>query len=172
MGLAVLELDAPTDIDGVRAQIGAVADAVGRPERGAAMVAELDAKLAAIPRAAGKNPLAAVFQANGVTVGRGSLIDTLIARAGYDNLARRLGIDNYSTLPLEMLIAGQPDLLLIDRNGDAPSLATALLRHPVVDAAFPPQHRMAMPRNLWVCAGPWVADAVATLAAERSAVMP
>ncbi len=58
VGAPVLELGVPADLDGVRAQIRQVAAALGHPERGEAMVAALDARLAAIVPA--KRPLRAL----------------------------------------------------------------------------------------------------------------
>lgn len=172
-GFRVIELAVANDLATVRQQIGTVAEAVGRPERGTALVAAFDARLAAIPPvAAGAiRPVAAVYQANGFTVGTGSLIDTLLTLAGFDNLARRLGIDNYPHLPLESLIAGRPDLLLMDDARKLrPALADAMLRHPALALAFAPERRAVIPQRLWICGGPSVAEAAELLVAARGRI--
>src|SRR5208282_4546026 len=94
LGMKVLEFDPPSSLDMVRRQIRDVAEALGRSERGEAMIADLDGRLAALPQAAakGERPVAAVYQANSVTVGANSLIDAALQVAGVDNLARRLGL--------------------------------------------------------------------------------
>jgi len=111
LGMKVLEFDPPSSLDMVRRQIRDVAEALGRPERSETMIAALDGRLAALPQAApeGERPVATVYQANGMTVGANSLIDAALQAAGFDNLARRLGLENYMYLPLETLIAGRPD---------------------------------------------------------------
>lgn len=174
-GLSVIELDVANDFDTVRAQIRTVADAIGHPERGAAAIAAFDARLDALPKFDGavQRPVAAVYQANGFTVGKGSLIDRLLDRAGFDNMSRRLGIDNYPYLPLESLIAGQPDLLIMDDKPRLrPALADAILRHPALTHAFAPERRATIPQRLWICGGPSVADALALLIEAREALAP
>jgi iron complex transport system substrate-binding protein len=170
LGLPMLELDVPATIEGVEAQIVEVAAAVGAEERGAALVASLERALAALPKPDPRRPrpVAAVFETSGFTVGKDSLIDTLLARAGFDNLAVRLGIDNYPSLPLEALVDAQPDLLIVERRQeDRPSLGGVLLDHPVLKAAFPAEREIAVPQRLWLCGGPAIIDALRLLAAAR-----
>lgn len=169
-GLPVLELDLPRDIDMIRSQIRTVAAALDRTARGEALIAEIDRRIAAIPapEAGAPRPVAAVYQANGFTVAAGSLVDHLMTAAGIDNLATRLGIDNYPFLPLESLVAGRPDILIVD-DPDAlrPSLAQAALRHPVLADLLTPAHRAVVPQRLWTCGDMSAVDALERLAAMR-----
>ncbi|MGE0746020.1 MAG: ABC transporter substrate-binding protein [Rhodospirillales bacterium] len=166
LGYPVLELDVPETVDAVRAQIVLVADALGEAERGAALAAELDRRLAAVPPPAGARPTAAVFRADGFTVGPGSLIDVLLDRAGLDNLSVRMGLGAYTRLPLETLVTGRPDLLIVDRaDGTYPALADDLMRHRALRAVFAETRTVVVPPRLWTCGGPQIADAVAILAA-------
>ncbi len=172
-GFKVLDLDVPTTIEGVRAQIREVADAVGRTEAGAALLADLDRDLAALPPPAPRahRPVAAVYEPRGFTVGKGSLIDTLLDRAGFDNLAARLGIDNYPSLPLEDLVWAQPDLLIVEgRQQERPSLGSVLLDHPILKAGFPSDRQFTMPQKLWLCAAPSIADALKLLTEARQRI--
>jgi iron complex transport system substrate-binding protein len=165
LGMTVIELDPPTSLDMVRAQIREVADGLGRPERGAAMIADLDRRVAEMPVAEGMRPVAAVYQANGMTVGAGSLIDAALRVAGFDNLTRRLGLENYLYLPLETLIAKRPDLLILNNpRAIYPSLAESVLRHPAIAAAIARNRRVVIPQSLWICGGPEIGDAIALLA--------
>ena len=139
LGLKVIDLDPPASLDAVRSQIREVAEALGHPERGAAMIADLDARLVSLPKAApeGTRPVAAVYQANGMTIGAHSLIDAALQAAGFDNLARRLGLENYPYLPLDALVANRPDLLILNTpRAIYPSLAESILRHPAIAAAI------------------------------------
>jgi iron complex transport system substrate-binding protein len=114
-------------------------------------------------------PVAAVYQANGMTVGAGSLIDTALRVAGFDNLARRLGLENYLYLPLETLIAKRPDLLILNNpRAIYPSLAESVLRHPAIAAAIAPNRRVVIPQSLWICGGAEIGDAIALLAQARA----
>ena len=169
-GFHVLDLEVPSTIEGVRTQMLDVADAVGEPQAGAALVAAFDRDLAALPAwpAGAQRPVAAVYETSGFTVGKGSLIDTLLARAGFDNLATRLDIDNYPHLSLEQLIASQPDLLLVESRGDAwPSLGSALLDHPVLKQGFAADRQIPIPQRLWICGGPSIIDALQRLIQAR-----
>jgi len=173
VGFRVLDLDAPTTIEGVRAQLIDLARAMGTPERGLAMAAALDRDLAALPRPSpgARRPVAALLETGGFTVGRGSLIDALLERAGFDNLATRLGIGNYPALPLEELVSAQPDLLIVEaRQDDPPSLGNALLDHRILKAGFPADRQIAVPQRLWLCGGPAIVDALRLLTAARARI--
>jgi iron complex transport system substrate-binding protein len=169
LGMTVIELAPPTSLDEVREQIRQVATALGIPGRGMAMIAVLDRQLAATTSAPEKShPIAAVYQANGMTVGAGSLVDATLQAAGLDNLARRLGLKTYMYLPLETLIANRPDLLVLDTSRAVyPSLAESVLRHPAIAAAFAPDRRVVIPQSLWICGGPEVGQAIALLTRAR-----
>ena len=171
-GFAVRDLDVPNTIEAVQAQIREIAEAVGAPERGEAMVAAIDRDLAALsPVPAGPRPLAAVYQTSGFTVGKGSMIDDLLTRAGFDNLATRLDIDNYPSLPLEELVIGQPDLLIMEGLPEArPSLGGSLLEHPVLAAGFPADRQAVVPQRLWNCGGPSIVDALRILTDARDRI--
>jgi iron complex transport system substrate-binding protein len=164
IGLRVVEFGVPKTLDGVRQQIRDVAAAVGEKARGEA-VAEMDARLARLTARAHNPPLnAIVLRPNGFTVGKGSLVNELLQRAGLVNLATRLGIDNYLQIPLETVALQQADVLIL--NGEsvgAPSLATETLHHPIVAKLGERLEVISMPSRLWTCAGPSVADAVALL---------
>jgi len=173
LGYPVLELDVPETIDAVRAQILEVAEALGEAARGAALAAELDRRLAAVPPAAGARPTAAVFRADGFTVGPGSLIDVLLDRAGLDNMAARRGLGAYTRLPLEDLVLGRPDLLVVDRvDGAYPALADDLMRHRALRTVFAETRTVVVPPRLWTCGGPQIADAAAILAAAARSTDP
>jgi iron complex transport system substrate-binding protein len=169
LGLPIMELAPAASLDDVRNDIREVAAALGQAERGAAVIADLDRQLAAGASApAQTRPVAAVYEANGMTVGAGSLIDAALAAAGFDNLARRLGLKDYMYLPLETLIAGRPDLLVLNtRRAIYPALAESILRHPAIAAAVAPERRMVVPQSLWICGGPEIAQAVTLLREAR-----
>jgi iron complex transport system substrate-binding protein len=169
LGMPVLEIGVPRDIDGIRAQIRQVAAALGQAERGEAMIAAMDARLAAI-RAPDSPPLAVVLRPNGFTAGRGSLVDEILRRAGVRNLAAEQGLENYGEIPLERVaLAGVRLLILNQPENGAPSLGEAMLDHPIL-AALPGLRPVLVPPRLWTCGGPEVADAAALIAAAARQV--
>jgi iron complex transport system substrate-binding protein len=152
-GLSVLRIDLPHDFAGIRAQTRLLAQALGVPERGEAIIAAMDAQLFSLPHPP-KPERALAWEPRGFTAGPGSLMDAVLHAAGYANAAagQRVG--------LEALLRRPPDLLIVPATPEFPSLATALLDHPAI-ASIP---RRAIPPALTLCAGPFTAQAAALLA--------
>jgi iron complex transport system substrate-binding protein len=169
-GLPLLEIDVPQSLPAIYGQIRTVAHALGHPERGEAMVTAMMADLPALgPVPEGPWPVAVVYHPNGFTGGRGSLIDDLLTRAGLRNLAAELALTNYGRLSLDLLLLGQPDLLIRNTHDDlTPSLTHQVMRHPGLAKAFPRMHTLVIPPRLWSCAGPWVVDIIAQLRTAAS----
>lgn len=164
IGFPLLELGVPADLDGVRAQIRTVASALGHADRGEALVADLDARLARIVRPA--RPLRVlVLRPNAFTVAPGGLGDALIRAAGLSNVAAELGQDRLGQVPLEAAAFSDADLIALDEDEPGtPSLADTLLRHPVLDALRRQGRTLSIPNRLWTCPGPQVAEVAARLA--------
>lgn len=163
-GFPVLELGVPADLDGVRGQIRTVAAALGHAERGEAMVADLDARLAAVTPS--EKPLRAlVMRPNAFTVAPGSLGDALIRAAGLVNVAAEIGRDRFGQVPLEAAALANADVIVMDQaEPGTPSLADTLLHHPVLAALRQRGRLVSIPNRLWACPGPQVAEVVARLA--------
>ncbi|WP_127088971.1 ABC transporter substrate-binding protein [Aquabacter cavernae] len=168
LGVPILELSVPATLAEAYAQIEEVADRLGVPQRGAAMVAQMKQAFADLPPPPARRPTAIVLRPNGFAAGRGSLADEILSAAGFDNLAARLSPDRMGQLTLEDVVAADPDMLVINASPDSPpSLADELLRHPAL-AHFAQEGRVvALPPRLWACAGPELAEAARLLAAAR-----
>ena len=173
LGIPVLPLEVPADFAAIRAQVLSVARALGHPDRGEALVEEMDRRLDALERGRRERvPLAAVYQENGITPAKGTLIDAVIAAAGLENLGRRLGLFGYSALSLEDLALARPALLIHSIEAqDAPSLARQVLSHPALEAVARDAVRIVVPASLWVCPGPYTVEAAELLAAARDRVL-
>lgn len=165
----VLELGVPADLEGVRAQIRQVAEALGQAQRGEAMVAALDARLAAL--APSPRPLRTlVLRPNAFTVAPGSLGDALIRAAGLTNLAAEIGRDRFGQVPLEAAALSDADLIVLDEEEPGrPSLADALVHHPVLRALRRQGRVVSMPNRLWTCPGPQLVEVAERLAAAARA---
>lgn len=165
-GLPVSEFGVPNTLAEMRGQIREMAALLGESERGEALIAAIDQRLAAlaarrIPHRAG----AIVLQPNGFTVSRGSLIDEILTLAGLTNRAADLGIDSYGQVALEAVALSQTELLILDTEpGGPPSLADAILHHPVLARLGDRVRLIALPARLWTCPGPAVLDAIELLA--------
>ncbi|MGO4870527.1 MAG: ABC transporter substrate-binding protein [Roseiarcus sp.] len=172
VGAPVVEFGVPETFDDVRRQIREVAAVLGEPQRGEALAAEIDRRLARIAVDPSRPPLRAIIlRPNGFTVGPGSLVDEILRRAGMTNLATRLDLGAYQQIPLERLAMLDADVLIVDSEGfEAPSLATAALSHPIVAALSRHMKVVALPSRLWTCAEPALVDAVQRLAEATAEV--
>lgn len=171
LGVPVLELPMPATLDEAYGQIRQVAARIGEPARGEAMIARIQAGIAALPASPAPARTAVVLRPNGFTAGKGSLADDLMARAGLDNLAARLPADKFGQLPLEEVVVAHPDVLVVDTDPAAPpSLAESLLDHPALRPFAEQGRTVALPARLWACAGPELATAAARLSAAPPAI--
>jgi iron complex transport system substrate-binding protein len=164
-GVPVSEIDVPKSLDDVRRQIRDIAALVGEREKGESLVAAMDRSLASLPPPSGSpNPRAVVLNPNGATVGRGTLVDEIMTRAGLTNVAAELAIDNYGQIPLETVVANAVDVLILSASRDGPpALATEILRHPVLAALSDRTRLVMLPGRLWNCGGPAVIEAIERL---------
>ncbi|XBQ17190.1 MAG: ABC transporter substrate-binding protein [Oceanicaulis sp.] len=130
-GVEVFDLGWAGDFDGVRASIRRTAAALGHPERGEALIAEMDTKLA---EAANGPRLSALYLTpSGATTGSGTLVAELLEAANFDNAGAAGGAAGWRTLPLERLAAQEPDLVIaafFDEDAAARD-SWSVSRHPV-----------------------------------------
>ena len=161
------------DLDGVRTAVRTVAQAIGAVARGEAMLADFDRRLAiaapALPAMA--RPSALLYQLGGVVSGPNSLADAALAAAGYRNKARDYPLAPNGRVPLELLVAAPPDLLLLASRGDEYATAAAdNLRHPALARLRRERASLELPWQLWLCGTPHIAEAIEKLASARSAL--
>lgn len=151
-GMPVMRLELPKSFDAIRTQVTQVAAVLGVPDRGAALLAAMDADLIhpPVPRRR-----ALFWGARGWTSGSGTFTDAVLTAAGLDNAGRG------GVVGIEALLAHPPELLITATAPRTPSMATDLLRHPAL-ATLP---RRSVPPAWLLCAGPWSARAVRVLAA-------
>jgi len=138
-------------------QVRLMAQAVGHPERGEALIREMNAELATIPRT-GKGRVAADYQRRGYLSGAGTLMDDMMRRVGLRNLATELGLPPLANLPLEQLIAHRP-AFLITGTAKPRDLGSAMLDHPAI-AGIP---RLRLPGYFADCGGPSYPQAIRLL---------
>lgn len=172
LGVNVVQFDVPNSLDDVRSEIRRLAAAIGEQARGETLIGEIDARFAALAPQAHAPPLrAVVLRPNGITAGRGSLVEDIMRRAGLQNLAAELDTGNYLQIPLEAVALQGADVVIVDGESDGPpSLATETLNHPIVAALGRRVRIVSMPAKLWTCGGPNLVDAAQRLiAATRGA---
>lgn len=134
------------------AQVRALAALAGHPARGEALAARIAA--AALP--VREPPFeAALWQAGGIVPGKGTLAGELLSRAGFASYTARRGMAQGDYLPLEIIAADPPRVLLVAGS-------EAGQRHPLLArlagttvARFDPA--------LTYCGGPSIVAAMARL---------
>ena len=115
-GLKTLLLDSPVTIAASKAQVLQIAEAVGAAERGRALNARIDrAVVSAQPEPGTDNPSALLFIAGDLVNGSGTLLDELLATAGFRDAAIDYGLAFTGTLPIETIAAKPPRVILTPR---------------------------------------------------------
>jgi iron complex transport system substrate-binding protein len=95
-------------------------------------------------------------------------MDELLRLAGWRNLAAELGLRADGRLPLEAVLAGQPDLLVLDgAANDNPSRATDFVNHHALVALAGRARLASVPLRHSICAGPDNIEVLRRLAEAR-----
>jgi iron complex transport system substrate-binding protein len=172
LNMNVVMVPMASDLDGVRAAVRAVAAAVGEETRGEAMIAAYDRRLVAI--AAGLRsppPSAVVYQVGGAVSPRGGLEDAVLAAAGFRNKATEYRLTRGGQVPLELLAASPPDLLVLTSTADEyRTVVSDNLRHPALVELRRQRASVEVPWRLWLCGTPHIAEAIERLAKVRVAI--
>jgi iron complex transport system substrate-binding protein len=168
----VVTVPLAADLDGVRASVRAVAAAVGETQKGEAIVTDFDRRLAGLARPQPDStaaPTALIYQVGGSVSGPGSLAEAVLAAAGFRNMAAEYRLTRAQQVPLELLVATPPDLIVLSTAADTyPTVAADNLRHRALRWLRQRRASLELPWQLWLCGTPVVAEAVARLAEARA----
>ncbi|WP_419807294.1 ABC transporter substrate-binding protein [Sphingomonas sp.] len=188
-GLRVVYLDSPTTVAASIAQVREVAAVLGERDRGEALAVEIEnafksspvreggamgnealaarplhpgASRRGPPPRAGKELSALLYISGDLANGSGTLLDELLRRAGFRNAAAGYGLTYSGRVPLELLAARPPAVVIApDEGGRSAVLRRDLLPH-VPQASFP--------RTLVNCGGPAIVPALTRLRAIRASL--
>jgi iron complex transport system substrate-binding protein len=175
LGFRIVNVPLVNDLTSGIAQIRDIAKLVGHPERGEALIAEIEAarrRLAAAPRP--KSSSAMLVGNAGYTVGPESLAGALLREAGLAQPAGApAGYGGY--VPLEKLIMLRPEFLVMTNTVETADGQGALyLTHPALRALYPPKKRIVLPGRYTMCAGrslvaalDYLTDVLTKLAAQK-----
>jgi iron complex transport system substrate-binding protein len=172
LGYRVELLDAVDSIDASIAQIRRVAALVGHPDRGEALVSNIEeARSRVATIAPERERTVSVYQRRGYVTGGETLTAELLTIAGFRYVGGEIAGDRGGFVPLEKIVAAPPDVIVVaglDRRAE--DQGSALLAHPALAELYPPERRIAMPERLTVCGGPSLPAALETLAGEARRV--
>ncbi len=172
LGFRVVLVPLATDFEGMRRAIRTIAEAVGKPARGEAMIAAFDARIAAAAPQGAERPRAIAYDVNSIVSGRGTLIDAALGAAGFHNAARDRALGPGDRMPLEEIVADPPELIVLANAPDTfRSTVSDNLRHPAFASVLQSRPHMSIAMPLWLCATPQIAGAVEELAQQRRALL-
>jgi iron complex transport system substrate-binding protein len=168
-GLRLHEIALIADLTTARRQIEEVAAVLGHPERGAKLIAEIEAaraRLAAVRRPPFTTAL--LVNRGGYTAGARSLAAVLLEEVGLKAPAGAPpGYGGY--VPLERLLMLHPDVIVLNNlPTNAQDQGSTNLTHPALAAAYPPERRLVLPTRYTLCGGPALIAAFDYLAAMLS----
>lgn len=159
----------PRGVAESREQVLRMAALVGRPERGVRLNARIEAAIAAAAPPRGTRPLKAlIYQPNGFAAGEGTLMSEMMTRCGFENVAARYGLKKWGNVPLELLLADPPEVLLTGVvSPGARSWADRVMTHPALKRVAHRMRTATVPERLLYCGGPVLIQTAAILAAAR-----
>lgn len=159
LGVRVEVLPPAEDFGAIRTEITRMGALLGRADAAGELLARFDADLASLRGAEGQGR-AALYYANGFTSGPDTLAGSILAAAGYANIAAEQGIIATTALPLERLVMARPDRLITGARWPGRSRAEAILDHPAL-AAIGSEPRVT--DRDWACGTPFVIRAIRSL---------
>jgi iron complex transport system substrate-binding protein len=163
LGIRVELFDPVDDFHEVREQFLRIGQVLGRAERAAEVIAELDAGLADLSKGA-TGVTALGWSSNSYATGVGTFTDAVMNAAGLTNIAAREGIQGGARVPLEMLLAEKPDLVVTGSTAyDRPALAQDNFAHPAFRAYVASGKQVSVPDKYWICGAPFTLEAVRIL---------
>jgi len=170
LGIPLAEVPIAATAEESIAQVRRIAALARQGPRGEALVARIEAALAAAapPPGAGAPITAVVWQSGGIVPGESALISDLMRRTGFASLSAARGLGQADYLPLERMIADPPRVILA--AGESQSSEDRLLSHPALRELKGTVRMPFDPTLLW-CGGPTMIRASARLAEVRRTVL-
>lgn len=158
-GIRVVDVGWAGDITGVKRLNQDMANALGAPDAGRAVVADMEARLAAMKTASG-NPKALYVTPGGVTSGPGSLVHEMMLAAGLTNFQERQG---WGDLPLERMAYERPDMIAAASFENAQNEWSAAA-HPIARAQAGSLPTANLEGAWTTCGGWFLVDAIEAMA--------
>jgi iron complex transport system substrate-binding protein len=171
LGFRVEEFPPEASFEEVRANIKRMGELLGNSGRAKALVASMDAEIAALAAAGTPRLRTALTFANSYTSGSGTLVSEVVKHAGLVNIAETVGIAGTARLPLELLVLSNPELMAGGRSEvEGPALADQNFDHPAYRALAAATAEAPLENRLTVCGGPFTLEAARALqdAARRA----
>jgi iron complex transport system substrate-binding protein len=173
LGYTVLIFEPENSFDDMRANIRKLAAATGDTAKAEQIIAEFDARLAALRSRIpdDKRPIFADIGVNNYITGDNTLYAEVVNAAGYRTLGQALGFSGYRTVPLEQLLTVRPALVSTATPWTSPpSLSTMALGHPALRAMTARTAQVEIPERYTTCGAPSLLGAIEILVEARERV--
>jgi iron complex transport system substrate-binding protein len=158
LGFRVEQFKPASSFDDVRASLIRMGVLLHREQRAAELVAKLDQGLSDLATRKVPARTAAFYYANSYTSGSGTLADAIVKAAGLTNMGETLGFKGMTRLPLELLVAANPDIIIEgDSQYGAPALAKENFVHPAFKALS--GRVVPIPDKYTICGAPFTLEA-------------
>ena len=157
-------------LDEIPERISEMGAVLGRQEAAADLRQKFETDLAALRATSGPRPRAAIYNANGWTPGEHSLPSQILKAAGFINVATEAGFAYGGSMPLEVLVMAQPDLIVSAPAYEGHSRAEDILAHPALRALRGTVAGENLADNTWSCGTPHVLEAIQRLSNARRAL--
>lgn len=171
LGHNVVIFDPENTLDDMRANIRKLGEAVGETGRAEQVIADFDAKLAALQARIppGQQPIYAEIGVNNFIAGANTLYTHVVNASGYRTLGQALGFEGFRNVPLEQILSVKPALISTATPWtNPPSMSTMALRHPALRAMVEKTPQVSIPERYTTCGAPSVLGAVEILVAARA----
>lgn len=165
LGVSVVQVPGVERLSDIPDRLATVGALLGREEAAHSLIARFETDLAAVG-ALPPGPRAAVYGANGYTVGTGGLTHEILTRAGFRNIAAEIAPNARGEIALELLVMAAPDLILRGRTYPGASQAEEILHHPALQALVAAGSGLEMGTD-WACGTPRIVTALRALAETR-----
>ncbi|UUP16220.1 ABC transporter substrate-binding protein [Nitratireductor thuwali] len=174
LGFRVEEFSFAQTLDTIPGEIRRMGALLGQRDEAKEVAARFEAELADIrSRQCAAKPSALAYDQNGVALGAGTLADSVVAAAGFRNLAAEKGVTGMAPFPIEEIVADPPDIIITSAGGDdAPSLGERVPRHPALQSLPGTRIGAFVPQGAWSCGSLATLDAVKALFALRREIAP
>lgn len=170
LNIPVTQVKNAATFDDIRDNIRTVAGAIGREKAGAALIARFDRALAADRRSLTPDaPTMLLYQDLGGASTSNSILGRIMTLTGFRNVVTRKNAVGIVYPELTDVIAMKPDLIAIGvYRPDAPSLASAVLRHPALKTYMTRYaHELRLPTQAWQCSSYYITGIADRLAAAH-----
>ncbi len=175
--IPLVEIPHATRIEDIEKAVSAVGEALGEQEKANRILEDLDRDLASLASTVEEHkddlssPTAVVLEGSGYSQGQNSLLHELLELSGWRNIAHDLGMTPWAMLPLEALLKGNPDAIVLSTFGsERNTMRMMFLNHPSFQRFAAERHVLHIEPNLWTCGTPSIVEALRLLVSAHHGI--